>query len=372
MKYKVRLLDAAEHGKTRPLYEKVFREDSSEFVDYYYRYKVRENRIYVAEGENGEILSMLHLNPYLMRHGAQEMYGEYIVAVATDERYRGQGMMRSLLKTALEDMRRVGEPFAFLMPAAEAIYRPFGFRFIYSQKQGRMRTGDFEGMSHLPCRAAEKRDLPLLAEFANRYLGRRYRTFAFHTEEYFEALLKEQQSQHGEVVLMLEQEKIRGYFFTAFESEAEVREPVADKDCEALLLPTIAAYLDTYEQIRVYGCCGGNMEGIIRKPVIMARMTNPEWFVSGLTAEEPVKFCFELTDELLPENAGVYQCCIDSVGGRLYKDMEAKADFEISAGDFTELAFGALNAGDTGMPESLVRAWSKVRTFDPVFLNEVV
>lgn len=69
MKHRVRLLDAAENEKTRELYRKVFREDSERFVEYYYHKKTRENRIYVVESEEGEILSMLHLNPYLVRLG---------------------------------------------------------------------------------------------------------------------------------------------------------------------------------------------------------------------------------------------------------------------------------------------------------------
>ena len=108
MEYEVRLLDAAENEKTKSLYQRVFQEDSTEFVEYYYRYKVRENRIYVAEGKDGEALSMLHLNPYLMRLGTRDVFGEYIVAVATDEKYRRQGMMRRLMETALEDMRQIG------------------------------------------------------------------------------------------------------------------------------------------------------------------------------------------------------------------------------------------------------------------------
>ena len=36
---KVRRLEQAEHGLTRPLYEEVFSEDSKRFIDYYYTEK---------------------------------------------------------------------------------------------------------------------------------------------------------------------------------------------------------------------------------------------------------------------------------------------------------------------------------------------
>lgn len=41
--------------------------------------------------------------------------------------------MRALLNTVLERMHSEKVPFTFLMPAAEAIYRPYDFRYIYDQ-----------------------------------------------------------------------------------------------------------------------------------------------------------------------------------------------------------------------------------------------
>lgn len=46
---------------------------------------------------------------------------------------RHRGYMRSLLLQMMEDMRKRQLPFCFLMPAAEAIYTPFQFAFIYDQ-----------------------------------------------------------------------------------------------------------------------------------------------------------------------------------------------------------------------------------------------
>lgn len=372
MEHRTRLLEAAENSRTKALYQTVFAEDSQAFVEYYYHYKTRENRIYAVEDQKGEILSMLHLNPYLVKQGAHEAFGEYIVAVATAERCRHQGMMRSLLKASLEDMRRMGEPFAFLMPAAEAIYRPFDFRFIYSRNQGCIRTEDFAGKPHLMCRAAEKGDLDALAEFANAYLQRNFQTFTFHTAEYFETLLAEQRCQNGEVVLMLEGEKIRGYFFTASEGEMEVREPVAEEGYEPFLLPSIAEYLKGRGQVKLYGFPDGTAEIREKKPVIMARITNPAQFAAGLTAESPLEFCFRLTDELLPENGGVYRFFADKSGGVMEICAEEKADFTISIGTFTAMAFGSLTPQEAGLPESIAAAWAGVRTCAPVFLNEVV
>lgn len=369
MEYEVRLLDAAENEKTKSLYQRVFQEDSTEFVEYYYRCKARENRIYAVEGEGGEALSMLHLNPYLMRLGTKDVFGEYIVAVATDEEYRRQGMMRRLMKAALEDMRRIGEPFTFLMPAAEKLYRPFGFEFIYRQNQGRIYIKDFLGQPYLECRRAGKKDIPFLAEFANTYLKRNYRTFAFHTEEYFETLLEEQKCQGGDVVLIRGEGRIRGYFFTAFEEEAEVRELVAEEGYEAFSLPSLAHYLKERRQVSLHGFSKDIMEAQESKPVIMGRIVNPGRFAPCLACEKQTEFIFRLTDDLLPQNTGIYRFRGEREGGRLEKCTGEEPEFTLSIGEFTALSFGERPAG---ISKKAVAAWENICTCGPAFINEVV
>ena len=119
-------LSAADKNASRPLYEKVFPEDTPRFVDYYYQYKTRDNEI-LAIREEGQIVSMLHLNPYVMIVNGYEIRSNYIVAVATHEEYRHRGYMRMLLERALRDQAQKKIPFTFLMPASESIYAPFDF-----------------------------------------------------------------------------------------------------------------------------------------------------------------------------------------------------------------------------------------------------
>ena len=133
-KMKIRKLDQSEHGKTRSLWEQVFSEDSQEFVDYYYYIKTKDNTIYVIE-EDDEIRAMLQLNPYQVKLQESVVPSDYIVGVATQAEYRGRGYMRNLLIHALQDQYSQKMPFTFLMPAAEAIYYPYDFRFVYEQKQ---------------------------------------------------------------------------------------------------------------------------------------------------------------------------------------------------------------------------------------------
>ena len=91
----LRRLKQDEHGLTRKLWEEVFTEDTQAFLDYYYFIKTKENRIYVIE-EDGEIRSMLQLNPYRIRIEAEEFPSDYIIAVSTQKEYRSRGYMESV------------------------------------------------------------------------------------------------------------------------------------------------------------------------------------------------------------------------------------------------------------------------------------
>ena len=124
----IRKLDPTEHSATRSLYEEVFSEDSESFVNYYYTEKTKDNIIY-AVTEDGEIRSMIHLNPYDVMVNKKEEKLHYIVAVATQEPYRKRGYMAALLKESLQAMYRQGEPFTYLMPASEKILLPPRFPY---------------------------------------------------------------------------------------------------------------------------------------------------------------------------------------------------------------------------------------------------
>ena len=91
----MRYLEREEREKTRGLWEEAFPGDSREFVDYYYRNKIADNRI-LAEEEDGEVISMVQLNPYRVQVRDREYGLDYIVGVATREDRRHQGHMRRL------------------------------------------------------------------------------------------------------------------------------------------------------------------------------------------------------------------------------------------------------------------------------------
>lgn len=166
----IRYLANDEKGISEPLYREAFPEDKDAFVKYYYTYVTKNNKILVEE-QTGEICSMLHLNPYHFSVNGQVVDAYYYVAVATKERCRHQGMMRSLLCRSLQDIHGEGHPFTYLMPANRAIYEPFDFRIVYEQK---------------------KVELPLDPTEANKKMSELFDVYTLRDAWYMEKLLEEE------------------------------------------------------------------------------------------------------------------------------------------------------------------------------------
>lgn len=166
----IRYLMDNEKGKSEALYRTAFPEDKDAFVEYYYSYVTRDNQILVLEQE-GEIASMLHLNPYCLSVNGEACDAYYYVAVATRADCRHQGMMRKLLARSLNDIHNEGHPFTYLMPANRAIYEPFDFRIVYEQK---------------------KVELPLEPQAANEKMAELFDVYTLRDDWYVEKMLEEE------------------------------------------------------------------------------------------------------------------------------------------------------------------------------------
>ena len=116
-----------EQERTKALYREIFPEDTEAFLDFYY--KERPKWILAME-EDGQIIAMLHLNPFLLSFFGKEITASYIYAVATKKEKRRQGIMGELLRYAFQLLKEEGEVFCILIPVAESIYSPYGFRTV--------------------------------------------------------------------------------------------------------------------------------------------------------------------------------------------------------------------------------------------------
>lgn len=362
---------AVENQRARKLYEEIFDEDSPAFVDYYFRVKAAENEIFVVENEKQEILATLHLNPYEMMFCGEKVKTNYIVAVATRADCRHQGMMRSLLQASLQEMYRREETFTWLMPAAEAIYRPFGFRFIYEKNKmtvtadvlRRAETdenwqihSDQEVSGDIFCEEAKKEDLAELACFAERQLSKLAEVYTVHDIAYFEQRMQEVGCEGGSLILIRKEKEICGYFL-ALKKDREAWEIVVEDAVQKKAFPAVLHWFGASEEKCTFTAFPQIWEQYAQSenvPAIMGRIVHLERFVCCLKIKKEQEWKIRLTDSLIPENNGYFIIKTGIEGGSLIR-VENLSEKE-------KKIFCSMDIGQ--LTEELFRL--------PVFLNEVV
>ena len=346
----------------RQFWEEVFDEDSKAFLNYYQEWKLPENKV-LAEIEGDRLVSMLHRNPYRLALGDVEAVCDYIVAVATREDRRHRGLMAGLLKRMAEDMNREGMPLCFLMPAAEAIYLPFGFTDIWDKKL--FRIGSLgENFSSVEI---EPEEYQALSEFAEKAIKGRAEIFALRSPAYYENLNAQLKSEGGGLYWLLRDGERAGCY--SGWNDGKLYEWFWKPEFEDGLSvsPTGEAHM------------------------IMARIVSLPAFLRAVRANEDLDIRLRLTDPLVEENNGVFLWQAGPDGSVICREEEAlkAASAEEGAGrpvPVLSCGIAALTAwlcGYSSLEELLgkgtiqvsredVRLLSGVRRLHGVFLPEEV
>ena len=398
-------LTGDEKQSCRKLWEEAFPEDSREFGDYYFREKLKDNRILalVEEAEeeqlgiqeikarrtgetklSGNVQAMLHRNPYRLMVCGQQWQVDYLVGVATRKERRHRGYMRQLLLRMMDDMRREGMPFCFLMPADEAIYRPFGFTFIFRQPwfeltergQGLRTERWIPYRGEISSQVMEKKEsekkLAVLSGWMNQWLANHYQVYAVRDEEYLSRLAKELASEEGTLDVFFDGDRI-----------VAVESWWGSTQQERRLLYGEEPYVKTVDAEE--------------KPVIMARIICPEEFVRVIRLrkkqqeEEEMTVSLRLRDPLIAENDGTWLWHLNGEKSWLERaelnGEESRLGRAELNGEESRLGRAELN-GETDLTLTIeeLTAWlfgyqvpaeagkfaDRIETLERVFLDEIV
>jgi len=416
---KLRKLEQSENRNTRKLWETVFSEDSKEFLDYYYYFKTKDNEIFVIEEEGG-IRSMLQLNPYTLQIEEDSRPCRYIIGVATEKEYRKRGYMGTLLRRAMQEMYDRKEPFTFLMPAAESIYTPYDFRFVYDQCQTEEWGVDKrrflqlnaayscaadgspqniclqEGAGDtLPlcfgeaaswrqnCKTARFQDASMgdaqeIAEFVQQFFSEKWQVYAARNEEYYHTLIFEQQSEHGGIRLMRAEGKLAGFFLYADEDGLEIREPLYLPEYEAVFSEAVISLMDGRgDRVKLFAW----EKGTKKVPLIMARILHLESMLSCMKVREgrEMDCSFAVLDSILPQNSRIWRIRGGEETGWKVRVRETEdSEGVLTIGALTGLLFGyrtveeASQEEDVIMTEHLKAEMEKLQVLRNVWLNEIV
>lgn len=373
----LRKLDAIEHNCTRKLWEEVFPEDSKEFLDYYYFIKARDNQIYIIESD-GDIRSMLQLNPYALQIGERQHVCNYIIAVATQEKYRSRGFMRKLLTKSMQAMYGQKEPFTFLMPAAAAIYTPYDFRFIYSQNRDTLYGSDTP--PSVTIRDAVPGDCRAMTALFYECIGGDYQIYALRNDRYYQTMILEQQSENGGVRLMEQKGRIVGMFAYARDGDTlEIREP--------LYLPAFKGeYQKAVGRLREGSkapariLAGESTNESKKKPLIMARIVHLETMLQAMKVKsgQSIDCSFAVLDTILTKNSKVIRLKGDKENPHICVKETEDSEGVITISALAEILFGAktvqeaVREENVEMSDRLLNELEKLLPLNKVFLNETV
>lgn len=340
----MRYLSQEEKKNTISLWTEAFPEDSDSFLEYYYREKIKDNRILVAEEEeSAKIVSMLHRNPYKLQVNKAVWEIDYIVGVATARAYRHRGLMKSLLIRMMKDMYQEGKEFCFLMPAAPEIYSPFDFVYIYDQPHWKLKTETGSG----------KKTPSAIGDWMNQWLEKRFQVYAIRTCSYIERLYQELESERGclEVFLSEKSQQITGVRGWWGIDKKEQRLLMTDEDLVEKDKP------DT--------------------PAIMARIIHLKNFLKAIhlktrdcLGKVSLTVQLQIEDRICEENNGTFLWIIGEEKSELYpweEGMEAEETLQTGIGPLTGYLFGY----DRKLSQTAL--WTeRIQTLGPVFLDEVV
>lgn len=347
---------SADKNAMEDTFRKLWREcfdDPKAYEDFYFKWVYRSNVVY-AFGEKG----MLHLNPYSCVVGEEERLLHYIVGVGTKHSERRKGIMRNLLKQALQDMYKAGDPFTYLMPADVRYYEPFGFVSISKKKEHALcGKPSLQKEQKIIYRSYpelfEQMDVQqkqLLYKKIDTMLSEQYKVYAEHDADYFELLYREKSCQNGNVIFCFRgsvaNDNVLGFFaYSVNGKKSFIEQSVFSAEFSKDRTDKI---ITGYENLTGQGV-------MIEHFPFMVRITNVldcmKLFPEALHSYAGEGKELLIMDDEIPDNNGIYSIkYIDKkimVEQRSIPHMEQTGDLEkemvrLSISELTEIVFDAI------------------------------
>lgn len=345
-------LNQKEKQLTRTMYEAVFSEDSKKFVDYYYKWKIKDNNILVMEEaclkKPSFFQVMIHFNPYILWINGNLQKIPYIVAVATHPNYRKQGKMGQVMTYALRDMEAKQIPFTFLLPANPNYYKGQGFIFFPNQEQSpylraiekeqnqtikaAIATNSYLVEKNLQeglrWQKAKPQDIPQMITFSNLVLEKKYHIFVKRDMYYYQRLFAETATENGGILLLKFQEQLQGMlvYGVSFQNcQVEVKElllkdDVWQEEAEILCQRALPDYKINFDS-----------------SPMMIRVTNLFVFVSLLRSEYTHCYNVKVEDSMITSQQGCYRIEIGTNKSKIEKISENKVEQKLDISELTQL-----------------------------------
>lgn len=295
------------------LWAQNFEQPGDPFYEYYFNeYCGKDNMVVGGFDDDDHLLTMLHLNPYMLRIRGSEILTPYIAGVATDKEHRGKHLMGELLQTVFQMLRSQNFPFVWLLPVAGKIYEPYGFAYV--DKRAKCNYQDLQKKFTLQKAGLEQSVLqPLYEQFT---AGK---NAVVRTDFQWHKLLSVYQGEQAECELIMENGKAVGYIIHEDDEVMEVINPPGGIGKAEPPAPLTG------------GQSGGNMVRCIDARAALDRLN-----VSGC---QDCEFNLLLGDDFLADNNHLLHITVED-GKLSYGSTLDKEDFAMDMDVFTQLYFG--------------------------------
>lgn len=356
--------------------------DPAPYAAFYFSEVYGKNEILLQVSEC--IQGMLHLNPYQLLVNGTTIDAHYIVGVATEERFRRQGVMRELLIDTFSRLRKRGEMLTYLMPADENYYLPFDFRFGMCQLEQEIEcfgqapipaTKQFTFVPGLP------ENLEEACRLENESKARRFAICTKISPDYFRRMEKEVRSDFGRVITVYKDGVYAGRFVMGAEDAYMVLSQIVCTE-ETMYQRFLREALHFSEEEYHYGkyqlildetwkktllppgnTCGVRLLPVREKKIIMFRILDLEKLGNFLSGDDSQMCCIRVIDNYLPEQDGCYLWSARDGKVRVQKlsDTEAPTAQDVPDGGtitiaaLTELIFGEKKTRAEQLFEGLTR-----------------
>lgn len=193
-------------SECRGLYQDAFCDDE-DFENHYFNKMVLKNQILALKVKD-KVASMLHIVP---KRFASLQEVDYYYAIATDKKHQHKGYMSKLIDKALKISYNNGKGIAYLVPAIQGIYEPFGFG-KFGERFDSFEIASFEKKYEVEQQSEITDDLKeRLRKIFMEKIAVNFDDYVVREKEYYCLLLGALKSENGWVKILKKDGKDIGY-----------------------------------------------------------------------------------------------------------------------------------------------------------------
>lgn len=295
--------------------------DSEDEIKFYFE-NIFDNKNYLVLEKDGEIVSSLHENPYILNFNNNEIKTKYIVGVSTDIKEQRKGYMATLMKEMFKNLQIKNYPFVFLTPINPNIYRKYGFEYFSKIENLKFSIEELESFSF----SKDNEFIEVNFENKDKYLKDLIKVYSSAMKEnfcflkrdthYFDKLLLECFNDGMKIFLMYNKKEVKAYMiFSKYDEKIEIRESFSvDYKSQEEIFAILYGYRDYYKKISLFCSKDSNIEYLFENqlkiekkeiPFMMLRILNP-LKVLQLSDINLKNLKIYVVDDILEANTAVY------------------------------------------------------------------